>query len=76
MCVTTGMGEAKNRAFCGVTFAPPVSSVSRAAPAITGMRLRTIKATGTAHFVRRFRICGGVFLDVMTLPAFWMDNGR
>ena len=32
MCVTTGTGEAKNRAFWAVMAAPPVSSVSRAAP--------------------------------------------
>ncbi len=49
MWMTTGTGEAKNRAFCGVMAAPPVSSVSRAAPAITGIRLRRIRAAGTGH---------------------------
>ena len=46
---TTGTGEAKNLAFCGVTEAPPASSAIRDAPAITGMRLRRIRAAGTAH---------------------------
>ncbi|GII79412.1 hypothetical protein Sru01_43940 [Sphaerisporangium rufum] len=36
MCSTTGSGIAKNRALPGVISAPAVSSVSRAAPAITG----------------------------------------
>jgi hypothetical protein len=46
---TTGAGEAKNRAFCGVMAAPPTSSDIRDAPAATGMRLRRISAAGTAH---------------------------
>ena len=53
MWVTTGTGEAKNRAFWAVMAAPPVSSVSRAAPAITGMRLRRINPAGTGHWGRR-----------------------
>lgn len=49
MCTTTGIGEAKNRAFSGVISAPPASWVSRNAPAATGMKQSTSSAVGTSH---------------------------
>ncbi|MCY1246339.1 hypothetical protein D9M72_595670 [compost metagenome] len=49
MCVTTGTGDAKKRAFCGVTAAPDDSSASRSAPKITGMRLSRISPAGTGQ---------------------------
>lgn len=49
MCSTTGRGDAKNRAFSGVTSAPPVNSAMRTAPAINGTALSTISAAGTSH---------------------------
>jgi hypothetical protein len=56
------MGEAKKRAFRGVMSAPPVSSVRRTDPAITGIRLRKIKAAGTSHGFRDTRPAAGRWL--------------
>src|SRR4051812_8178640 len=74
MCVTTGTGEAKNRAFCGVTAAPPVNSVRRAAPAMTGMRLRKIKAAGTGHWARGRRTVAGAGSTTAVLLVEFIVN--
>jgi hypothetical protein len=49
MCVTTGTGDAKNRAFSGVTSTPAAIPPRRTAPATTGTMLRTIRETGTSQ---------------------------
>ena len=55
MCSTTGIGCAKNRAFAGVTSAPPASCASLAVPAIAGTRLNRISSVGIHHSDRRER---------------------
>ncbi|GII64583.1 hypothetical protein Skr01_46680 [Sphaerisporangium krabiense] len=52
MCNTTGRGTAKNRAFSGVTAAPPISPSSRTAPMMTGTADSRISPAGTRHCPR------------------------
>ena len=58
MCTVTGMGEATNLALFEVISGLPSSSVRRAAPAMTGMRLSTISPTGGSHWLAALALCG------------------
>src|SRR5438552_8962638 len=51
MCTVTGMGEATNRALFALISGPPISSVRRTEPAMTGMRLSAISPIGGSHWL-------------------------
>src|SRR5947209_19571069 len=54
MCTVTGMGEATNRALFAVISGPPISSVRRTDPAMTGIRLSAISPIGASDWVAAF----------------------